>query len=646
MAADGRQNMLHNVLPRGTRRRYFFDLWMAALRLIFTEGWSVFFVRARNYVVQASAAPLGLSFPNVCRVRTKTGSLKMPLQRQSEVERHICVDVVTVVSRSDQRVTPFLESLSACDYPSGLIGVTILRGSPVGKPAEPVASNSVIESFRRFEIMDDPRIASFGEGVNRAAAKGNGQYLLVAKPTVTFSANSISLLVGRALGDDEAWLWEPRHSPCENPKYYDPLTLETMWSSGDAFLIRKDKFDEVGGFDERLPMCGEDVDLSFRVWNSGGKCRYVPSSVVWNHPEPKTARVIAEQWYYGVRNNFLIRYKFGRVFEIMEAYMLLLGTCLIGQRGISGARRKAVGAFFAHFRRLPSMICWRLRNRGLFFAKYRFLIWNYEILRNSCALRIGFCRDTPLVSIIVRTMNRPTYLQCALRSIVNQTYRPLEVVVVEDGPPASQLVVDDFRDSLGIDFKYHAFGVNRGRCFAGNEGLRMSSGKFINFLDDDDLLYPDHVEVLAQALLEDSAKRKAGYTASFKVTAEYASDTILPRKFESFFHPYDARKLETENLFPIQAVMFDACLFQMLGGLDESLGFLEDWDLWHRYSTVTDFLALNKTTSEFRVPRGSAAVKARTQQHERWYTLVRDRNREAQPKDEAGRSGESKESGD
>jgi glycosyltransferase involved in cell wall biosynthesis len=221
--------------------------------------------------------------------------------------------------------------------------------------------------------------------------------------------------------------------------------------------------------------------------------------------------------------------------------------------------------------------------------------------------RIGPARTNgPLISVIVRTRARPSYLKEALRSIANQTYRPIEVIVVEDGPPTSQGVVDSFASVQGIMFQYIPLGINCGRCKAGNNGLRASTGSYINFLDDDDLLYPDHLEVLVKTLLE-KPEHKAAYTSSFEVKSVYNPDGVTKLRYEAMDNDYNEQTLHVKNLFPIQAVMFHRDLFNSFGGFDESLELLEDWDLWLRYSTITSFVPVRKTTSEFRVPVGKIA---------------------------------------
>ena len=73
--------------------------------------------------------------------------------------------------------------------------------------------------------------------------------------------------------------------------------------------------------------------------------------------------------------------------------------------------------------------------------------------------------------------------------------------------------------------------------------------------------------------------------------------------FISFFNHFDKNELNKHDLFPAQAVLFHRNLYDTLGGFDEELEVFAGWELWTRYSKMTEFLSVEKTTSEFRIPK-------------------------------------------
>ena len=210
--------------------------------------------------------------------------------------------------------------------------------------------------------------------------------------------------------------------------------------------------------------------------------------------------------------------------------------------------------------------------------------------------------NQPLVSIIIRTCQRPYVLEQALLSVQSQTYKNIEIVVIEDGSNVSeQFIYDNFS---GLDIQYVATMRKRGRSYAGNVGLNIAKGDFVNFLDDDDMLFSNHVQTLVDVLLQ--TKMLAAYSVAeerqIQVYAKNPYKHKIKHKTIRYRQSFNRNLLYTFNYIPIQSIMFRRTLFEQLGGFDEKLENLEDWDLWVRYSTITDFMFVNQITSCYHVP--------------------------------------------
>jgi glycosyltransferase involved in cell wall biosynthesis len=98
-----------------------------------------------------------------------------------------------------------------------------------------------------------------------------------------------------------------------------------------------------------------------------------------------------------------------------------------------------------------------------------------------------------LVSIIIPTYNRAHYLKEAINSVHQQSYRPIECIVVDDGSTDHTAeLVDTIKNLTSDNFiiKY-VLQNNSGAQVARNKGTELASGEFIQYLDSDDLLYPD-----------------------------------------------------------------------------------------------------------------------------------------------------------
>ncbi len=112
--------------------------------------------------------------------------------------------------------------------------------------------------------------------------------------------------------------------------------------------------------------------------------------------------------------------------------------------------------------------------------------------------------DTPLVSIIVPVYNVEKYLRTCLDSIVNQTYRQWECICVNDGSPDnSAAILDEYalKDSRIRIVNRENGGLSRAR----NSGLDVMNGEYFIFVDSDDFIHPQLLEICIHQALRDGS---------------------------------------------------------------------------------------------------------------------------------------------
>lgn len=108
---------------------------------------------------------------------------------------------------------------------------------------------------------------------------------------------------------------------------------------------------------------------------------------------------------------------------------------------------------------------------------------------------INHSYEPGLVSVVIPCHNQECFLPACLQSLLAQDYRPLEIIVVDDGSTdASAEVVKTFqkkqRNGLAVKYLYQS---NQGAPYARNCGCRQANGEFIQFLDGDDVLFKDKI---------------------------------------------------------------------------------------------------------------------------------------------------------
>ncbi|MCI5164245.1 MAG: glycosyltransferase [Candidatus Electrothrix sp. AX5] len=298
----------------------------------------------------------------------------------------------------------------------------------------------------------------------------------------------------------------------------------------------------------------------------------------------------------------------------------------------AGARRAVVRNLLRLLLITPKALAGRRKAVGqTFFPFYR---WDYELVRDGAFVAHPTLPEEPekipLITIITRTyQGRSLYLRQALLSVAHQTYPNIEHIVVEDGGNSLQTTVEEIGCLTGRPALYIS-NEKLGRSSAGNVGLAQAKGRWCLFLDDDDLLFADHLELLAGTLLEDS-DAVAAYSLAWEVQTD--SSDIADGKYseEEYKVPpvlkeeYNYTVLEHHNLMAIQSVLFERRLFEERGGFDADLDALEDWVLWLCYGYGNRFVYVPKVTSMYRTPSGQTVRKERQEVLDVAYTTAKER---------------------
>lgn len=215
-------------------------------------------------------------------------------------------------------------------------------------------------------------------------------------------------------------------------------------------------------------------------------------------------------------------------------------------------------------------------------------------------------RKAPAVSVVLLTRNRPGFLRRALESLLTQTFRNFETLVVNDGGEDVSGVVAEFREK-GLDVALKPQPEQRGQSAGRNLGIRCARGRWIAYLDDDDLYHPDHLETLVETLVRTGAM--VAYTDSTRVVEEEVDGEWVALSRElAMSHDFDRDHFLRDNITPVINVMHERSCWEICGPHDETLPVLEDWDYWIRLSRNWDFVHIPKVTAEVRWRKSGANI--------------------------------------
>jgi len=204
-------------------------------------------------------------------------------------------------------------------------------------------------------------------------------------------------------------------------------------------------------------------------------------------------------------------------------------------------------------------------------------------------------REKDLVSILVPTYNRPALLERAIKSLLEQSYKKLEIVVVNDAGRDVQDVVNSFKD---LRIKYFQNSENKGLAGTRNVALKNCKGDYICLLDDDDIYLKYAIEF--RMYMMKKLKAEIVYTRSLldhwdKTDKGYASKgkTLY---WDSFF---DKDLILIQNIAPCCNVLFSRKAWDEADyWFDETMTTSEDHDFWVSLSRKNNFEELKLIDTE------------------------------------------------
>jgi glycosyltransferase involved in cell wall biosynthesis len=203
--------------------------------------------------------------------------------------------------------------------------------------------------------------------------------------------------------------------------------------------------------------------------------------------------------------------------------------------------------------------------------------------------------SSPIVSVILPTYNCALFLPESIGSILLQTYKSYEIIVVDDGSTDNtKEVLSPFMQRI----KYIKLEQNRGLPTARNIGIQSAQGKYIAFLDADDLWLPEKLEAdmeyfdkhpdISMVYSRHININERGYTLGSDRKKRLPSGNIFIRLFSE------------QNFIITSSVVVRREVFETAGLFDEQLFNCQDWDMWLRIAFYFKVAGINKPLVKYR----------------------------------------------
>ena len=226
----------------------------------------------------------------------------------------------------------------------------------------------------------------------------------------------------------------------------------------------------------------------------------------------------------------------------------------------------------------------------------------------------------PLVSVVIPTFNCAKYLSESVGSAVGQTFAEKEIIVVDDGSTDNtKEVLAPFRDRI-----IYMYQDNCGASSARNRGVGHSRGKYVAFLDADDIWLPEKLKKQVDFFERQPKNVKLTYTDwkfFFDPPDWNTSRTLKISAYEGEV----TRQLFCHDFIPTPTVMIEKDFLTSLGPFDSGFTVAEDYDMWLRASTACEFRFLPEVLTAVRMRPQSLAQASPRETWERAWIMVREK---------------------
>lgn len=214
-----------------------------------------------------------------------------------------------------------------------------------------------------------------------------------------------------------------------------------------------------------------------------------------------------------------------------------------------------------------------------------------------------------MISVVIPLYNKAGCIASTLESVLAQTFRDFEIIVVDDGSTDGGADVTSHVLSVGVDSEWTSIirKENGGVCSARNVGIRAARGEWIAFLDADDLWEPTFLEEMAALIRDYPDAGIVGSSYSFqKQGAKESADKPLPVGLRGLV---DNSEWDKAHIYCSSAVCCKKTALEEIGLFDERIAYGEDIDVWWRIMLHHPAAYVNRELAVYRFDEENRAME-------------------------------------
>ncbi len=223
--------------------------------------------------------------------------------------------------------------------------------------------------------------------------------------------------------------------------------------------------------------------------------------------------------------------------------------------------------------------------------------------------------NQPLISVLITSYNREKYISEAIESVLNQTYRNIELIIVDDYSSDNTFSIIKHYEEKDNRVYIYQNDHNLGQFPNRNKAASLAKGEYLKYLDSDDVLYPNALEIYIGAML------KYPNACAAVQAHHHRHDLFLPFNISSedaLLSHYTSGS-QILNLGP-SLVMFKKSVFNEIGGFEESEGILKDTLLMLRMAEKGSIVLVQRDLCYWRLHADQI-----TKEQSNHYNMIKER---------------------